>query len=495
MAAGFGGTTGVAVSGAGAESTNIILTRANALAKNSHLHSAGGVSFEATMTGVIDAKVIAASVAVGAGGTTGVGASIGIAVARNFIGWEPNASTTFTYTSTERPATLTSGNRVKIASGPRTGDVYEYSGATLTGAAFDYADYDDMSEATVVSGGIVAGTRVKRTSDGKVFRYAPAYDYVSTATLTDGLAVGKRVLHDGRVYTYAGAPLTGTVDLATQIYPSGDWTLVTPPSDLSAEDYTDTAKWASVPDGVELETLDYSDTSIWKHVGVDRKAALVEAKVENTSVQAPGALQLTATSTQTIDAIVVAGSVAIGGGGTTGVAASGAGAYAENRVATEVRAAIDGTGTTEISVGSITGTATDATKIKAIVGAASIAGSVGGSVGVSISIGLSIAINQVSNNVEAYLKDADVTTTTGGVSLSAITAAAPLFSSSAVTAAQLDDVAESDDTVGRLGRRRRHPPVDRHDVRRELDRAGDDRHDLDRRALHDGGRHEVAQDR
>ena len=447
LAAGFSSSTGIAVSGAGAESTNIILTTTRAFVANSHVNSAAGVDLQASSTGVVDATIVAASVAAAGGGSTAVGASIGVAVARNFIGWQPDGGTTFTYSSTERPATLVSTNRVKIVSGPRNGDVYEYTGSTLSGAAFDYPDFKG-SQPTVVSGGIVAGTRVKRTSDGKVFRYAPAYDFVSSATLTNGLTPGKRVLHAGRVYTYAGPGLAGTVDLSTQAYPSGSWVLVPPPSDLSAEDYTVITKWAPVPDGVELETLDYSDVTVWKRIGVDRTAVVVEAKIENSGVDAAaGALTLSATSTQKISAIVIAGSAAISGGGSTGVAASGAGAYAENRIATEVRALIDGDGTTEIDAASLSATASDASQIKALAGAASIAGTVGGSIGVAVSIGLSIAINQVDNDVEAFVKDVHLTTTTGGVTLSATTAAVPPFSTSAVTAAQLDNLAKSDDTV------------------------------------------------
>ncbi len=52
-----------------------------------------------------------------------------------------------------------------------------------------------------------------------------------------------------------------------------------------------------------------------------------------------------------------------------------------------------------------------------------------------------------STDVEAYAKNAHITTSVGGVTVSATTAAAPPFSSSAVTAANLDDVAKSDDTV------------------------------------------------
>ncbi|HEY3485789.1 MAG TPA: hypothetical protein VGK49_10415, partial [Ilumatobacteraceae bacterium] len=330
--------------------------------------------------------------------------------------------------------------------GARTGDVYEYLGPTLTGVAFDY-----LSSETVV-GGIVAGTRVKRVADGAVFQYAPAFDFVSTAVLTDGLEPGDRVLHEGLVYVYTGPAIGGPVDLSTQTYPSANWTLVTPPSNLAAENYADTTKWAPVPNGVELETLDYSDPTLWRHVGLDRKAATVAAYVRGASIYATGDLVVSATSTQTIEALVVAGAVAISGGGSTGVGVSGAGAFAQNRIATDVQALVDLVGGHVVDVASITGTAIDASGTRAFVGAASIAAGVGGSTGVAVSIGLSIALNDVDNRVDAALLNggAGITTRVGGVTLRAETQGRLLFTfspTSALTSDKLDDagVRDSDD--------------------------------------------------
>ena len=84
---------GVAVSGAGAVAQNVILSRANAYGQNSVIDSVGDVTLSATSTSTISSAVVAVSAAVGGGiGTAGVGASIGVAVARNFIGWTPGGS-------------------------------------------------------------------------------------------------------------------------------------------------------------------------------------------------------------------------------------------------------------------------------------------------------------------------------------------------------------------------------------------------------------------
>ena len=83
--------------------------------------------------------------------------------------------------------TLVAGDRVKIATGRPHGRRVRVHRADDLGAP----RYDYLSTATV-SGGIIAGTRVKRVSDGAIFRYAPAYDYVSTATIAEGVAIGDR---------------------------------------------------------------------------------------------------------------------------------------------------------------------------------------------------------------------------------------------------------------------------------------------------------------
>ena len=63
------GIAGVALSGAGAEATNVILTTTNAYAESSSLTSAGDVVLEAADTSVIDATVATASASVAVGGT------------------------------------------------------------------------------------------------------------------------------------------------------------------------------------------------------------------------------------------------------------------------------------------------------------------------------------------------------------------------------------------------------------------------------------------
>ena len=147
----------------------------------------------------------------------------------------------------------------------------------------------------------------------------------------------------------------------------------------------------------------------------------VEACVDDSSINAAQALTLTATSGQTIDAKVVAGSVAIGGG-LVGLAASGAGVYTENRIGATVWADIDGDGsTTGITANAVTVTATDQSSITATAASVAVAFSLA-PVGVSVAAAVTIASNTISNDVEAYIKDATapvVTTQSGDLDVEA----------------------------------------------------------------------------
>ena len=127
----------------------------------------------------------------------------------------------------------------------------------------------------------------------------------------------------------------------------------------------------------------------------------------NSSADAEGSLEQMAIADQTINALVVAGSVAAAGGGVAGIAGSGSGVRAENKVAAQVKAFIDGDGSTGIIADSISLTADDTSSIKSIAASASLAAAVGGVVGGSLSIAITLAQNDISNEVMAYIEDAD----------------------------------------------------------------------------------------
>ena len=156
-----------------------------------------------------------------------------------------------------------------------------------------------------------------------------------------------------------------------------------------------------------LQAQEFGDPDAWRRVDLESAASEIQAYIRNSSIQAAGDLTANAISSQSIDSIVIAGAVALAGGGKAGIAISGAGVYAENAIATDVKAFINGDGADGITANRIALVADDSSSIQGIAGAASIAGSVGGKAGVSVSIGLSLAFNRVDNRVEAFISNAD----------------------------------------------------------------------------------------
>ena len=226
---------------------------------------------------------------------------------------------------------------------------------------------------------------------------------------------------------------------------------------------------------VDLSGLDYSDTTVWEHVDLTAVASGVQAYTKDSSIFSTGVLTLTATGSQSIIATVLAGAAGVGGGGTTGVAVTAAGAFAQNDIASDVKAYIDGDRVRPVLAGrhhrrehhhrcdGLLGRPGDRRRCL------DRGASVGGTTGIAFSVGFSMALNQVANAVEAAIKNANpgVTTTSGGVSLTATVAGLPLFDTSdaGLTPGALDDASFADtDDPGRRrqrgdGRRAGRRPV------------------------------------
>src|SRR6185503_3395497 len=134
IAIGFG-QVGVAVSGAGASATNYILTDTNASIENSAILDADAVDVDAINNSAIAAVVAAASAAVG-GGQVGVGASIGVSLSRNLIGYRLGAATPATYKAGDKfgaDRLIQLGETVLVEGGINDGDRYEYVGRDADG--------------------------------------------------------------------------------------------------------------------------------------------------------------------------------------------------------------------------------------------------------------------------------------------------------------------------------------------------------------------------
>ena len=399
VGAGFGGV-GVAVSGAGAESTNVILTTTNAFVTGGSVKTAGNLSLSAKMTGEITATVVAASLAVGGGSSTGVGVAVGIAVARNFIGWDPQGTDVPTYRTDQNVAALKTNDTVRVVSGSLAGNVYKYIGSDdLTNVDLSVQTFGDASLWLQVS---VYGT------DEKVAELK-----------TDDIVRVESGPLAGDVYEYIGPKVTDGDPLA-----SGNQL-------------------------IDLSVQNFGDTSLWSHVSARTTAAEVQAYVRNAGIDVTQNLIIDVDSDARIEAIVVAVAAAVSGGGTTGVSVSGAGVYTENKIATLVKAFVESATHQSLTAGAVTITADDASRIRAVAGAAALAAAFGGSVaGVSIAVGLSIAFNEVDNDVAAYVKGVVVTTKTGALVIEATTKGATLFDLDGdpdELGGQLDDASATDD--------------------------------------------------
>ncbi|MEZ6090103.1 MAG: hypothetical protein R3C05_19165 [Pirellulaceae bacterium] len=363
LAAAIGGTAGGGVSGAGAESTNVILTNTNAFVQQSDIVSAGVVDIDAANRAAITAQVGALSAAVGAGGTGGLGVSIGASVARNLIGAEVNGAAAFDFTTDQRaPQRFVKGQLIKVNAGARAGDVYEYVGEEV-----DLYDY-----ATEASPGL------RTINEDDLVRVARDYDRTKGAP--------------GYIYRYLG-------DDGDQV-------------NLSTADYTNDDLWGQVGSG-ELSSQDYSDSGRWQQVNLRDTFAQVQAYVKDSSISATGDLTVDAASAAKISANVLAGSAAISGGGVGAVGLSGAGVGTQNKISTQVRATIDGDDNFDadaargITASSVLLNADDTSTITSRANAVSLAGALAGTGAVALSIGVALAKNEINNTVEAFIINAN----------------------------------------------------------------------------------------
>src|SRR6185503_17627184 len=167
----------------------------------------------------------------------------------------------------------------------------------------------------------------------------------------------------------------------------------------------DGAKALRIMRGETVGSKDLRNTDLWRQVNLaDDQVANVTARVVDTSMQTEGTLSVHATSNQTIDALVLAGSVAVGAG-QIGGGLAGAGVGVENRVTSTVEASITGDGT-GMTVGAVDIEALDTSTISADAGAAAIAAGFG-QVGVAVSLGVAIAANVIDNTIEAFITGAN----------------------------------------------------------------------------------------
>ena len=435
VAVGAAGTFGAGISGAGAEATNIILGATNAYlagptgGAQSQVTSAGAVTVAASNSASIHAIVPAISAAVGVGGEAGAGIAVGVAVARNLIGWNPDTTQSATYTTADKPTIINPGDTVKLTSGPRAGDIYEYVGSVpiVLGKKslgdLDYASTDASTNKPLwqQTNLQMTGSQVQAfvrnahvTAPGQVQLKASSSEDINATVVAAAVAIGG----GGTVgvgLSGAGVNTENRVDVAVKAFGDQGSRVVAGSVDIEASDtsgITALSGAAALSAGVG-GTVGVSG-SIGVALALNEVDSQIDAYLDSSSVQS-GPVQLKSTSNDTINATTFAAAVALGGGGTVGIALSGAGADATNVILGETNAYANASSIT--TTGSLSLDAENTSGISATVGGAA-ASLAAGTVSGSAAVGAALARNLVgwepdgtrkASLIEAYLTDTSVT--------------------------------------------------------------------------------------
>jgi hypothetical protein len=302
VAAGFGGT-GVAIAGAGAFGANTVLTNVDAhIAGASVTADAGNIKVLADSQSVINAAVLATSLAVAAG-STGVGIAIGVSVARNFIGESGSSITGQTKAYISNSTIDASGQLIVKATSDKAINALVFAGAAAASA-----------------GGVgvsVAGTGVY------------AENTIAGAT-TANIAVGNTNVQGGTVTVQALdtsriEAIAAAVSLTLGIGGLGVSISI---AASVAENAIGTTIRASV-----TETAGGAGSLI-----ATGGTTVLDAGGNNIT----GNVLVDAQDNAVIRVISAAAAIALAGGISTGVAVSGAGALAFNRITNKVTSEVIG---------------------------------------------------------------------------------------------------------------------------------------------------------
>ena len=401
LAVGIGGTAGVSVSGAGAAALNTILTADEAYVLDSTLVADGAVSATAHDSASITATIAAASAAVGGGGTAGVGASLGVALARNFIGWDPTLVSA-QHTSDQTVTGLSDGTTVRVVSGVHAGDVYRYVGTPLSGSVdLSVQNYQNTGAWQPVAP-VAASAQVLAyvqdssvTATGALSLTATSSGQIMSTVIAGSVAVAGGTVGIGAAGAGVGAQNTVAETVNAYISGTGGSSISAASATLRATD----SESIMIVTGAASIAGGFGGgggaLTIGVAIAINQITDDVEAYISGVPSLStnPGGVSLTATDSATISATSAAASLGAAIGGTAGIAVSGAGADATNVILGSVLAHIDSSAVH--SVGGVSLGATDSSQITAIVVAASVAAGGGGSTGVGASLGAAISQNLI----------------------------------------------------------------------------------------------------
>ena len=417
VAAGAG--TGAALGGAGAGSGNLIDCTTEAFITGSLTRdvvaNGGGVFISATdkskILGVAGALAFA-----GQFGGGGVSASVGVSVVDNRITPHTHAYVDSSKVSASGGLTLHSSHDATIKAYAIGGSISATTGGQ-GGIALAIAATVASNTITVDAGSWIANSQTgtgAAAPNGIIVETVQGSDitaYSVAVSVSVGAGLTNVALSGG------GASSANTIGGTAEAYVSNSSISSRGGVTLTATNTAHiSAKVAAVSASISGGGIGTA-AAIGASLATNTITGSTLAYLNNSTVSASGAITISAAATQTIEAFVLAGAAAVSGAIGGGAALGGAGATSVNKVGMAVKAFIDGDGTGGVRGSSIAITAPDSSSIDVNVAAASIAAAVGGVVSGAVSIGVSLARNTVSNDVQAFIKNAD--TGVGGTALAA----------------------------------------------------------------------------
>ncbi len=352
------GNNGFALSGGGAESTNIILSDTHASIRNSSVDASQNVTVDALNSSGIDAKVLAVSGSLGFGGGSAAAAvAIGASVANNFIGYNSN------------------GSRNALEVKAYLDDVSLTVGGSLAVRAQSTQDID----ATVIAGAV--GISASGTgSAALVGAGADAENKIGTLVesyIVDGA-------NDGSFINVSGSTLVQARDSSTIYADAGAGALA-----VSAGQFS-----GSVAVGIALANNEI-DNTVRAYVGKTSGTDYTDLTSRSVTLDAD--------STATVDSRAIAASVSAAL--SIGFSVAAGGADSTNTVNNTVEAGAQNGSRINTTAGDISISADEVVSIDARVGSGGV------SVGlVAGSIGLSFASGIVGSRVNAFVDGATLTT-------------------------------------------------------------------------------------
>ena len=351
---------GIAAAGAGSGNTvdnDVLAYITNSGGSKEIKANSGSIALTAKDESTIRAASGGIAVAVAAGGGGGVGASVGVSASENDI-----------------------TNTIKA--------------------------YIDASKVTATSGNVDLQASEKATIE--------ALAIAGSASVAGGL-IG------GGAFAGAGAGAGNTIANTVQAYVSGKSTVSTVTSGMVKLSATDASKIKIDSGGVAVAAAGGAGGGLAAAAGasvaVNKITNTIQAYADDSTITSAGAVQISATSTPTIDALSISGSVAASGGAGGGISAAGSGSSSDNTIANKVDAFALKSTVTSNNGGAVSITATETAKITAESVGAAVAVAVGG-VGGAASVGVGLADNEVKSTIKAY-SDQSTITSAGAIDLKA----------------------------------------------------------------------------